>query len=98
MTNKIASEVLHRFYKCRTEGDYLCASSTCKGCGKYDSNMARKEAILMGAKALENTITGWLPSALETIRNGEADELSKDNVKVYKVKNFIRIDIGGKRE
>lgn len=93
MTNKIASEVLNRFYKCRTEGDYLCASSTCKGCKKYDSDTARKEALLMGAKALENTITGWLPSALETIRSGVADKLSKDNVTAYRVKNIIRIDI-----
>lgn len=98
MTNKIASEVLHRFYKCRTEGDYLCASSTCKGCEKYDSNMARKEAILMGAKALENTITGWLPSALEVIRNREADSLSKDNVTVYRVENIIRIDVKEDKE
>lgn len=93
MTNKNASEVLHRFYKCRTEGDYLCASSTCGGCEKYGSDIARNEALLMGAKALENTITGWLPSALETISSGVADKLSKDNVTAYRVKNVIRIDI-----
>lgn len=93
MTNEKASEVLHKLYKCRTEGDYLCASSTCMGCEKYTSIMERNEALLIGAKALENTITGWLPAALETIRNGEADGLSKDNITVYKVKNIIRIDI-----
>ena len=47
----------------------------------------------MGAKALENTITGWLPSALEVIRKREADSLSKDNVTVYRVENIIRIDV-----
>lgn len=93
MTNEMASKVLHRFYKCRTEGDYLCASSTCQGCEKYDSDAVRKEAILIGAKALENTITGWLSSALETIRSGVADKLSKDNVTAYRVNNIIRIDI-----
>ena len=93
MTNKIASEVLRKLYKCRTEGDYLCGESTCDRCEKYNSFLARNEALLMGAKALENTITGWLPSALETIRSGVADKLSKDNVTAYRVKNIIRIDI-----
>lgn len=68
MTNKKASEVLHRFHKCKTVGDYLCAASTCRGCEKYDSDIARNEALLMGAKALENTITGWLLKVLENLK------------------------------
>ena len=35
----------------------------------------------------------WLKKAIETIRNGIADKLSKDNITVYRVKNIIRIDI-----
>ena len=35
----------------------------------------------------------WLEKALETIRNGICDKLTKDNVMVYRVKNIIRIDI-----
>lgn len=37
--------------------------------------------------------TVWLEKALETIRNGICDKLTKDNVTVYRVKNIIRIDI-----
>ena len=35
----------------------------------------------------------WLEKAIETIRAGIADKLSKDNVTVYRVKNIIRIDV-----
>ena len=35
----------------------------------------------------------WLQKAIETIQNGVADKLSKDNITVYRVKNIIRIDI-----
>lgn len=35
----------------------------------------------------------WLEKALETIRSGICDKLTKDNVTVYRVKNIIRIDI-----
>lgn len=35
----------------------------------------------------------WLIDALRTIRSGICDKLTKDNIKVYKVKNIIRIDI-----
>ncbi len=35
----------------------------------------------------------WLKSAIDTIQNGIADKLSKDNVTIYRVKNIIRIDI-----
>lgn len=37
--------------------------------------------------------TSWLIKALNTIREGICDKLSKDNVTVYRVKNIIRIDI-----
>lgn len=35
----------------------------------------------------------WLAKAVETIRSGIADKLSKGDVTVYRVKNIIRIDI-----
>lgn len=35
----------------------------------------------------------WLQKAIDTIRSGIADKLSKDNITVYRVKNIIRIDI-----
>lgn len=35
----------------------------------------------------------WLEKAVETIKNGIADKLSKDNITVYRVKDIIRIDI-----
>ena len=35
----------------------------------------------------------WLEKAIETIKSGIADKLSKDNITVYRVKNIIRIDI-----
>lgn len=34
----------------------------------------------------------WIVKAVETIKSGVADKLEKDNVKVYKVVNIIRID------
>lgn len=35
----------------------------------------------------------WIVKAIETIKSGVADKLEKDNVKVYRVVNVIRIDI-----
>ena len=35
----------------------------------------------------------WLAKAIETIRQGVCDKLTKDNIMVYRVKNVIRIDI-----
>jgi hypothetical protein len=35
----------------------------------------------------------WLKKAIETIKNGVADKLTKDNITVYRVVNIIRIDI-----
>lgn len=35
----------------------------------------------------------WLQKAIQTIRNGIADKLTKNNVTVYRVKNIIRVDI-----
>ena len=35
----------------------------------------------------------WIVKAIETITSGVADKLEKDNVKVYRVVNVIRIDI-----
>lgn len=35
----------------------------------------------------------WLEKAIETIKNGVADKLCKDNVTIYRVKDIIRVDI-----
>lgn len=35
----------------------------------------------------------WLEKAIDTIKMGIADKLSKDNIIIYRVKNIIRIDI-----
>lgn len=35
----------------------------------------------------------WLEIAIETVRKGIADKLSKDNVTVYRAGTIIRIDI-----
>lgn len=35
----------------------------------------------------------WLKKAVDTVRAGIADRLTKDNITVYRVKNIIRIDI-----
>lgn len=35
----------------------------------------------------------WLKKAIDIIKSGAADKLTKGNVVVYKVKNIIRVDI-----
>lgn len=35
----------------------------------------------------------WMKSAIDTVRSGVADKLTKDNIIIYRVKNVIRIDI-----
>lgn len=40
----------------------------------------------------------WLYEALDVIRRGVADKLSKDSITVYRVKDIIRIDIKEVRE
>ena len=35
----------------------------------------------------------WLQKAIETIKSGIADKLTKDEITIYRVKNIIRIDI-----
>lgn len=42
--------------------------------------------------------TAWLKKAIEVIKSGVADKLSKDDVTVYRVKNIIRVDIKIKEE
>ena len=37
--------------------------------------------------------TEWILKAVETIKNGISDKLTKDNITIYRVKNIIRIDI-----
>ena len=37
--------------------------------------------------------TEWLNAAINTIRAGIADKLTKGNITVYRVLNIIRIDI-----
>ena len=40
----------------------------------------------------------WLEKAIDTIKSGIADKLSKGEVTVYRVKNIIRIDINTKED
>lgn len=42
---------------------------------------------------MDMTLAEWIVKAIETIRNGVADKLEKNNVKVYQCGNIIRIDI-----
>lgn len=35
----------------------------------------------------------WLVKAVETIKSGIADKLTKDNITVYRVGTIIRVDI-----
>lgn len=35
----------------------------------------------------------WLQKAINTVKSGIANRLSKDNVTIYRVGNIIRIDI-----
>lgn len=35
----------------------------------------------------------WIADAIEAIRNGTCNKMTRDNVMVYRVKNIIRIDI-----
>ena len=37
----------------------------------------------------------WMEQAIQTIQNGIADKLTKDNITIYRVKDIIRIDIKG---
>ena len=37
--------------------------------------------------------TEWIIKAVETIKNGIADKLTKDNITIYRVKDIVRIDI-----
>lgn len=39
----------------------------------------------------------WLAKAIEAIKSGLCDKLSKDNILIYRVKNVIRIDINEKK-
>lgn len=38
-------------------------------------------------------LSQWIVKAIETIKSGVADKLEKDNIKVYRVVNIIRIDV-----
>ena len=42
---------------------------------------------------MNKELAEWIVKAVETIKSGIADKLEKDNVKVYRVVNVIRIDI-----
>ena len=42
---------------------------------------------------MNKELAEWIVKAVETIKSGVADKLEKDNVKVYRVVNVIRIDI-----
>ena len=42
---------------------------------------------------MNKELSDWIAQAVEVIKSGIADKLEKDNIKVYKVVNIIRIDI-----
>ena len=42
---------------------------------------------------MNEELAKWITVAVDTIQKGIADKLEKDNVKVYRVKEIIRIDI-----
>ena len=42
---------------------------------------------------MDKDLAEWIVKAIETIKSGVADKLEKDNVKVYRVVNIIRIDV-----
>ena len=42
---------------------------------------------------MDKDLAEWIVKAIETIKSGVADKLKKDNVKVYRVVNIIRIDV-----
>lgn len=42
---------------------------------------------------MKKELAEWIVKAVTTIESGVADKLEKDNVKVYRVVNVIRIDI-----
>lgn len=42
---------------------------------------------------MNEELAQWIVKAIETIKNGVADKLEKDNIKVYRVVNIIRIDV-----
>lgn len=42
---------------------------------------------------MEKELAEWIVKAVETIKSGVADKLEKDNIKIYRVVNIIRIDI-----
>ena len=41
---------------------------------------------------MSKDLAEWIVKAIKTIQSGVADKLEKDNVKVYRVVNIIRID------
>lgn len=42
---------------------------------------------------MDKELAEWIVKAIETIKNDVADKLEKDNIKVYRVGNIIRIDV-----
>ena len=42
---------------------------------------------------MKKELAEWIVKAIETIKRGVADKLEKDNIKVYRVVNIIRIDV-----
>ena len=44
---------------------------------------------------MKTDVMKWMEQAIQTIQNGIADKLTKDNITIYRVKDIIRIDIKG---
>lgn len=42
---------------------------------------------------MDKELAEWIVKAIETIKSSVADKLEKDNIKVYRVVNIIRIDV-----
>lgn len=84
------------------EGYYVCLSENChriytgyakKDCGDYYPEYCEVIPETIRIIGGEEMNTEWILKAVETIKSGIADKLTKDNITIYSVKNIIRIDI-----
>ena len=50
-----------------------------------------------GVLKMKTDVMKWMEQAIQTIQNGIADKLTKDNITIYRVKDIIRIDIKKER-
>ena len=50
-----------------------------------------------GVLKMKTDVMKWMEQAIQTIQNGIADNLTKGNITIYRVKDIIRIDIKKER-